>query len=181
VPADSAGVVRLLAEAARGGMLGIAPGELRPEAEAARLARLDLRQACALVAVGGGRIEAYGLAVRGAPPSLAHTATVAVAVSAASRRRGLGRLVLGGLRAWAAAAGVRKLCAGVCSANHAALALFHRCGYAVEGLRRDQILAGGTATDEVLFGLLLLPAADAPAAPTGTVVPLAVLRDGAHP
>jgi L-amino acid N-acyltransferase YncA len=178
VPADAPAIVRLLQEAGADGMLGIEPGTLRPEAEAARLGRLDLRQACALVVVGSGIVAGYGVAVRGAPPALPHTATVAVAVCPGSRRRGLGRLLLGGLRAWAEAAGVRKLCASVCARNHPALALFHRCGYAVEGLRRDQLLAGGAPADEVLFGLLLAPSA---AAPGGTVIPLRQARPEPRP
>ena len=153
--ADAAAIVRLLATVALEGMLGLEPATLRVEDEAERLARLDLRQACALVVTVRGHVQACGIAVRGAGAAIAHTATVSVAVAPESRRRGFGRLLLLGLRAWAEAAGVRKLCAGVCDRNEGALALFHGCGYAVEGVRREQVLAGGGPADEVLFGLAL--------------------------
>ena len=156
---DAGQIVRLLAEAATEGMLGLDPATLRPEEEAARLARLDLRRACALVVAVQGRIEGWAVGVRGEEAAISHTASVSLAVAAASRRRGLGRLLLGGVRAWAAAAGLRKLGAGVASANSGALALFHGCGYAVEGIRREQVCVGGHLRDEVLFGLLLPPAA----------------------
>ena len=157
-PGDAAEIVRLLSAVALEGTLGLDPGGLRVEEEAARLARLDLRAACALVVVVRGSVQAFAVGVRGAEPAIAHTASVSLAVSPEHRRSGLGRLLLGGVLAWADAAGVRKLVAGVCDRNSAALALFHRSGYAVEGVRRQQIHTGAGLADEVLFGLLLAAA-----------------------
>lgn len=154
-PTDAAEIVHLLDAVAVEGTLGLTPGSLRVEDEAERLARLDLRQACGLVVVVAGRVGAFGIAVRGTEEALAHTAGVSIVVAADCRRRGFGGLLLGGLRAWAAAAGVRKLCASVLGRNGPALALFHRAGYAVEGRRRLQIQTPAGLADEVLFGCLV--------------------------
>ncbi len=157
--ADAPEIVQLLEAVAVEGTLGLTPGSLRVEDEAERLARLDLRQACGLVVVVAGRVRAFGIAVRGTEQALAHTAGVSIVVAGDCRRQGFGGLLLGGLRAWAAAADVRKLCASVLERNGPALALFHRAGYAVEGLRRLQIQTPAGLADEVLFGCLIDPAA----------------------
>lgn len=162
--ADAPAIVELLAAVALEGTLGIDPAALRPEQERERLAHLDLRSACALVVTLEGRICGFAIAVRGAEPAIAHTAGVSVAVASHARRRGCGGLLLGGLTAWAKAAGVKKLCAGVVDRNAPALALFHRAGYAVEGVRRGQIAHLDGVADEVVFGLQVeaVPAAQAP-------------------
>ena len=154
---DADEIIRLLAGVALEGTLGLDPSTLRADEEAARLARLDLRQACALVVVLTGHVRAFAVAVRGGEPAIAHTATLSIAVDPDCRRRGFGKLLLNGIRAWAVAAGVKKLVAGVCDKNSAALALFHRAGFAVEGIRRQQIHVGGMLADEVLFGQILTP------------------------
>ena len=156
---DAPEIVALLAAVALEGTLGLDPSTLRADEEAARLARLDLRTACALVVVSAGHIRGFAVAVRGAETAVVHTASVSVAVAANSRRRGFGQLLLGGVLAWARAARVHKLCAGVVERNAPALALFHRAGYAVEGVRRHQVTVAGALSDEVLFGLLVEPAA----------------------
>ena len=158
---DADEIIRLLAGVALEGTLGLDPASLRADEEAARLTRLDLRQACALVVVLAGHVRAFAVAVRGSDSAIAHTATLSIAVDPDCRRRGFGKLLLSGTRAWADAAGVKKLVAGVCEKNAAALALFHRAGFAVEGIRRQQINVGGSLADEVLFGQILLPAGTA--------------------
>ena len=158
--ADACAIVDLLATIGIEGTLGVDPSTLRVDEEAARLAHLDLRTACALVVAIGGLVRGFAVAVRGTEPPIAHTATVSVAVAADSRRRGCGRLLLGGLSVWARAAGLSKLCAGVVDRNDPALALFHRAGYAVEGIRRGQLALGGRLADEIMFGLRLQPLPD---------------------
>lgn len=152
---DADEIVRLLADVALEGTLGLDPATLRADEEAARLAGLDLRQACALVVVLAGHVRAFAVAVRGSDPAIAHTASLSIAVSPDCRRRGFGKLLLSGVRAWAGAANVTKLVAGVCNKNSAALALFHRAGFAVEGVRHEQVRVGGMLADEVLFGQIL--------------------------
>jgi len=160
-PDDAREIVALLAAVALEGTLGLEHTALRAEEEATRLARLDLRAACAVVVTLEGHVRGFAIAVRGAEAAIAHTAGVSVAVAADSRRRGCGGLLLGGALAWARAAGVRKLCAGVVDRNGPALALFHRAGYSVEGIRRGQIAHAGRLADEIMFGLQV----DAPLVP----------------
>lgn len=152
VPADAAAVAALLQSAAADGTLGRDAADFG-EADVFRwLSGTDLRVACTLVVTVAGEVRGVALATRGAARVLAHVATVALAVDGRERRCGLGRLLLGGLAAWAGAAGVVKLTAGVCRGNAAALALFHAAGYRVEGVRRRQFWVDAGWEDEVLFG-----------------------------
>ncbi len=159
---DATAIVALLQSVAAEGMLGIDATSLNAQEEAARLAALELEHACALVTIQGHRVVGFAVAIRGLEPATAHAATVSLAVATGWRRRGLGQLLLQGVRAWAMAAGLRRIGAGVARADAAALALFHRAGYAVEGVRRSQLRIGDTFCDEVLFGLLLFPAVGPP-------------------
>lgn len=159
VPGDAPQIVELLRCVAAEQTLGLDPTTLDADQEARRLAQLDLRTACALVVVLRGAVKGFAVAVRAAEPACAHTASLSLAVAPEARRRGFGRLLLQGVRAWAAAAGISKLCAGVVSGNRAALTLFDRCGYAVEGVRRRQLRLAGRLADEVLLGLLVEPGA----------------------
>ncbi len=155
---DAEEIVHLLADVAMEGMIGLDPTTLCVDDEVARLQALDAEKACALVIELAGRVQGFAVSVRGVEPAIAHTAVISVAVARDCRRRGFGRLLLAGVRAWADTAGVRKLVAGVCDKNRAALALFHRADFTVEGIRRAQVRVGGVLADEVLFGLIL-PAA----------------------
>ena len=154
---DAEAIVALLQAVAAEGMLGIDAASLQPQEEAARLAALELEHACALVVVHGAHLIGFAVAIRGLEASTAHAATVSLAVETTWRRHGIGQMLLQGVRVWAAAAGLRRIGAGVARPNEAALALFHRAGYAVEGVQRDQLRIHDTFCDEVLFGLVLLP------------------------
>lgn len=152
-PADAVPMVAMLREANTAGMLGIEPQRLDADVEADKLARLDLLHYCVLTAVDADAPVGFALAVRGAPPALAHTAVVSVVVDAAHRRRGLGVLLLEGIAAWARAAGVAKLCASVYGRNLAARALFTRAGYGLEGVRRGQLALADEVDDELWYAL----------------------------
>ena len=155
--ADADGIVALLQEMAEEGTLALDPGALDPASEARHLAALDLRREAALVAEVGGAVAGVALGVRAPAPATAHVGLVAVAVRAAARRRGLGRLLLGGVEAWARSAGLRKLAAEVLATNEPALYLFARAGYVVEGRRTAHVAVGDRLVDEVLLGRLLAP------------------------
>ncbi len=150
--ADAPAMVAMLRQAAHDGMLGIDAGALDPEREALQLANLDLTCRCALAAATPEGPRGFVLAVRGAPPSLSHTAVVSLVVDHAHRRQGLGLLLLEGVAAWARAAGVDKLSASVYGRNTAAQGLFTRAGYTLEGVRRRQLRLGAALDDEWWYG-----------------------------
>jgi ribosomal protein S18 acetylase RimI-like enzyme len=85
-----------------------------------------------------GWIEAH----RMTPRRLAHVAWLTVAVAPGWRRQGVGAALMNEARGWAVARRVRKLQLHVRAGNAAALALYRRLGYEVEGVLRDQVAVG---------------------------------------
>ena len=75
---------------------------------------------------------------------VAEAHVVRLAVSEAHRRRGTGRALLDGLIAWAVTSGAEALLLEVRAGNAAALALYARAGFEVEG-RRDGYYPDGEA------------------------------------
>lgn len=126
-------------------------GDGAPSAGAlgARLRALDPVQGTVLVAVATsgelvGWVEAHRMGAR----RLAHVAVLTLAVAAGWRGRGLGSALMDALAAWAERHGVRKLQLHVRAANAAAIALYRRLGYDVEGVLRDQVACGTGFEDE---------------------------------
>lgn len=91
-----------------------------------------------------GWIELQRLASR----RLAHVAWLTLAVAPAWRRRGVGAALLDAGYGWAEMRGVRKLQLHVRAGNAAAVALYRRQGFRLEGVLRGQVAraaAGGGA------------------------------------
>jgi ribosomal protein S18 acetylase RimI-like enzyme len=106
-----------------------------------------------LVAVLGGEVAGY---VEIAPvlplESNGHVLEVrGLAVGPAFHRRGVGRALLGAAADEARSRGARKLSLRVLAPNAGARALYEACGFAVEGVLRDEFLLDGRYVDDVLM------------------------------
>ncbi|HVN93350.1 MAG TPA: ribosomal protein S18-alanine N-acetyltransferase [Terracidiphilus sp.] len=88
----------------------------------------------ALVAAGPQTDRVEGFAVASAVPPEAELELIAVA--AGSQRRGLGRMLLDGLRQELRAAGAVEIALEVRASNHAALVFYRSAGFGEKGLRR---------------------------------------------
>jgi ribosomal-protein-alanine N-acetyltransferase len=78
-----------------------------------------------------------------------------VAVLPAARRQGIGGGLMGGVLAWAAAEGARHVSLEVRASNAAALALYGRYGFCVEGRRAGYY--ADPQEDALLLGRLVTP------------------------
>ncbi|WP_331766448.1 GNAT family N-acetyltransferase [Embleya sp. NBC_00896] len=96
------------------------------------------------------------------------TGYVVMGVRSSHAGRGLGRALLEAAIARAHDRGLRRLELTVMTHNRAALGLYLRCGFRIEGLRRAALHIDGTDIDEYYMGRLLRP--------TGTV-PGSAVRD----
>jgi ribosomal protein S18 acetylase RimI-like enzyme len=76
-------------------------------------------------------------------------------VDVAAAGRGLGRSLLAAAEHEAAGRGLRRLELTVMTGNLRALGLYLRCGFQVEGLRRQALVRGTTLIDEYYMGKLL--------------------------
>ena len=84
------------------------------------------------------------------------TGDVGMLVDGDWRGRGVGTALLEAAIARSREQGMHKLCLEVFATNTAAIALYRRCGFVVEGLRAQQYRrASGELWDAVVMGLLL--------------------------
>lgn len=85
-------------------------------------------------------------------PASKHVADLGLMVASSYRRRGIGSALMTAAEGWAARAGVSKLELHVFPHNAAAIALYEKCGYVREGLRRAHYAReDGTLLDAVLM------------------------------
>ena len=84
------------------------------------------------------------------------TGDVGMLVDAAWRGHGIGRGLMDAAIEWSREHGLHKLCLEVFPANTAAIALYRRCGFVVEGRRAKQYRrASGELWDSIVMGLVL--------------------------
>jgi ribosomal protein S18 acetylase RimI-like enzyme len=83
-----------------------------------------------------------------------HVVTISgLAVDPRRQRRGVGRALVEAAVREAAARGARRLTLRVLGHNTGARALYESCGFAVEGIQRDEFLLEGRYVDDVLMAL----------------------------
>lgn len=134
---------------------GTSPGGART----AGSAFFDERTAPAdvLVAEQDGQVVGYVL-VRQAIPLPSHTHVLQVdglAVHPDSRGRGVGSALVGAAVAEARSRGARKLSLRVLATNSDAQRLYARCGFAIEGVLREEFLLDGRYVDDRLMARAL--------------------------
>ena len=133
-------------------------GDGPPSAETlrSRLRLLDEERSSYLVAVDRdvglqGWLELHRLT----PQRLSHVAVLTLAVGGAYRRRGVAGALLAAAYPWAAAVGVLKVQLSVRSGNAAAVALYEREGFVLEGCERNQVFDDGGFEDNLLMAKFL--------------------------
>ena len=89
--------------------------------------------------------------------SAAHVRVLGIGLDRSVRRRGLGTHMIERAVAWARAHAVTRIELQVFAHNAAAIALYAKMGFVVEGRRRDAFVLDGHARDDLLMALLLHP------------------------
>lgn len=89
------------------------------------------------------------------PKKLEHVTVLTLAVAAAYRRHGAASKLFPEAYAWARAGGVKKVQLSVRARNGAALALYEREGFVLEGRERSQIYDAGAFEDNLLMAKFL--------------------------
>ncbi len=138
-------------------------GDMGPRSEtlARQLRGMDPAREIVLVAEAAGDLVGWIEVRRYLPTRMEHVASLTIAVAPRARGRGIGRRLLRAIVPWARRVGVRKLRLDVRAGNEAALALYRREGYVVEGVERDQIRDVDGFEDNVVMARFLDPGRDA--------------------
>ncbi|MBB6098867.1 RimJ/RimL family protein N-acetyltransferase [Deinobacterium chartae] len=84
-----------------------------------------------------------------------HEAYIVVGVLQAASGRGVGSALFQAAERWARERGLGRLELTVMVHNRAAVALYHKMGFVVEGLRRHSLVVDGNPVDEYLMAKLL--------------------------
>ena len=84
-----------------------------------------------------------------------HARHLAIGISEAFTGRGIGRSLMDALESWARASGAQRLELRVLVQNERAIALYQRCGFAIEGHMRGEFCIGGKLVDAYAMGKLL--------------------------
>jgi len=124
---------------------------------AARLQHVSRDRAVVWLAERGGRAVGWCEATRLAAARLEHVALLTVAVAHGSRGVGVGRALLAEAEAWARQWGLRKLSLHVRSGNVAAIGLYRRVGFELEGVERGQVRHGSAFEDDLIMAKHLVP------------------------
>ncbi len=119
--------------------------------------RVKDRGSLVAVAEVDGRIVGSLALERGPAEKSAHLRTLAILVIKGFRGMGAGSALMGYAVEWARANRVKKITLGVFSSNPAAVRLYEKFGFEVEGRLRNQFLIQNEFVDELLMGLQLSP------------------------
>jgi RimJ/RimL family protein N-acetyltransferase len=136
----------------------LAPDEvtLTPEEERETIEELEGSKRSAMFVALDGKVIVGELTVKAISNrrAIAHVATLGMSVAASHRRRGVGELLLREAIAWADGSGFLRLELYVYARNAAAIALYEKLGFAVEGKRVAFIRDGETFLDDVVMARL---------------------------
>jgi RimJ/RimL family protein N-acetyltransferase len=102
-----------------------------------------------------GAMLGYLSAVGGEAKRNRHCVHIVIGIRSGFRGKGIGSSLFAAMEAWARAAGVVRLELGLMAENVAALALYTKSGFVVEGRRPRAFLVDGRWIDEILMHKLL--------------------------
>ncbi|MDA4122253.1 MAG: GNAT family N-acetyltransferase [Thaumarchaeota archaeon] len=119
--------------------------------------RLKDRKSLIAVAEVDGKVVGSLVLERGPAAKSAHLRTLGISVMKGFRGIGAGSALMEYAIDWARANHVKKITLGVFSSNPAAVRLYKKFGFELEGRLKNQFLIKDEFVDELLMGLQLSP------------------------
>jgi L-phenylalanine/L-methionine N-acetyltransferase len=110
-----------------------------------------------LVAHVGADLAGLITGIRGVHPARRGAVDVGLGVRPDWRRRGIGQTLMRALERWARAAGCHRLQLRVTTDNAAAIALYRKCGFVIEGVLYAAASIDGRYYDDLEMAKLLVP------------------------
>jgi RimJ/RimL family protein N-acetyltransferase len=125
--------------------------KVTPKEERAVFRKADGKSELYIVAVIGREIVGSASIRRGLHLKNRHTASLGIGLRKDARGIGLGLAMMQVLIDWARSVGIRKLTLGVFAPNKAAIGLYRRLGFTLEGRLKRQVILRGRPVDELLM------------------------------
>jgi RimJ/RimL family protein N-acetyltransferase len=110
-----------------------------------------------LVAAEGIALVGLATATGGVHPAKRAAVEIGIGVLETHQGNGIGRALMAGLEEWARAAGIHRLQLPVVTTNAPAIALYRKCGFALEGTLRQSVWVEGRPVDQYMMAKLLRP------------------------
>ena len=161
-PTDGRALARLFADVRAEGRWLVTPaGAVSQPSESFWIAEM-IRGAdhLALVAEVDGEVVGNVLVNVDHNATTGHIGVLSICIADGWRDVGLGTELVRGAQVWARERGLRKVSLGVFPDNERAIAVYERCGFVREGLRRQQYRSGDAYRDEVLMAWFPVEDAD---------------------
>ena len=152
-PTDGRGLAGLFADVRREGRwLITAPGAVSEPSESFWISEM-IRAGEHLVLVAEADGEVIGNILVSVDRGVAteHIGVLSITIADGWRDVGIGTALVETSQRWARERGLRKLSLGVFPENERAIAVYTKCGFVREGLRRMQYRSGEAFRDEVLM------------------------------
>lgn len=108
-----------------------------------------------LVAEDNGELVGYLFAMGGNPRRAKHVVYLVIGIAESARGQGVGAGLFTKLEEWAENQGIHRLELTVMVHNKAAIALYEKMGFEIEGTKRHSLLIEGKYIDEYYMSKLL--------------------------
>lgn len=118
-------------------------------------AQLDAGETNIFVAKVAGSIIGFLASRRGAYRKNKHSLYLAMGVLTEEQGKGVGKSLLESIEVFARESGITRLELTTLVTNQAALKLYTKCGFEIEGTKRRALLLGGEYVDEYYMAKLL--------------------------
>lgn len=154
---DAMQLAEAIRSAEQSGMMLFGPGERKISEQAAKkmIGVFQLAERSNLfVAQLHNEIVGY-LIVKGEEPArIAHRGYVVIGIKEGCRGQGIGTALFQAALDWAKTNGLRKLELTVIKTNDAAVKLYEKVGFEVEGVKKNSLCIDGKFVDEYLMGIV---------------------------
>jgi RimJ/RimL family protein N-acetyltransferase len=155
---DAEQIVRVIKSAEESGYMLFDPGERKvmPESFAKFIdATNEHEKSGIFVAEENGQILGYMFVQNEKPKRILHRAYIVVGVHSDSRGKGIGKALFIHMMDWAKKVHLHRLDLTVIAENDAAVALYKKMGFEIEGIKRDSLFINNEYIDEYYMSKLI--------------------------
>lgn len=155
---DAEQIVRVIKNAEKSGYMLFDPGERKvaPESFAKFIdATNEQEKSGIFVAEENGQILGYMFVQNEKPKRISHRAYIVVGIHSDSRGKGIGKALFIHMMDWAKKVHLHRLDLTVIAKNDAAIALYKKMGFEIEGVKRDSLLINNEFVDEYYMSKLI--------------------------
>lgn len=158
VSGDAGQIVGVIKNAEDSGYMLFDPGErkMAPEAFAKFIENMKGNEKSGIfVAEEKGRILGYMIVQNEKLNRVSHRAYLVIGIHSDSRGKGIGKALFTHMLDWAKGVNLHRLDLTVIATNDAAVSLYQKMGFEIEGVKRDSLLIDNEYVDEYYMSRLI--------------------------